>query len=70
MILRFFKKISALILVLSSSLYMLALMLDTGLRKSLNAYFASWNYLYYSKINAGLLIMGSSRAELIYAVNL
>jgi hypothetical protein len=38
-------------------------MVDTGLRKSRNAYFASWNDLYNSKISADLLIMGSSRAE-------
>ena len=63
MILRFFKKIIILFLVLSLSLYMLALMVDTGLKKSRNAYFASWNDLYSSKINADLLIMGSSRAE-------
>jgi hypothetical protein len=36
---------------------------DAGLRKSRNAYFANWNDLYNSKINADLLIMGSSRAE-------
>ena len=38
-------------------------MVDAGLRKSRNAYFANWNDLYNSKINADLLIMGSSRAE-------
>ncbi|MBC7407925.1 MAG: hypothetical protein H7339_06010 [Arcicella sp.] len=63
MILRFFNKIIALFLVLSLSLYTLGLMVDKGLRKSRNAYFASWNDLYSSKINADLLIMGSSRAE-------
>ena len=63
MILRFFNKIIALFLMLSLSLYTLGLMVDKGLRKSRNAYFASWNDLYSSKINADLLIMGSSRAE-------
>lgn len=63
MILRFFNKIIALFLVLSMSMYTLAYMVDMGLRKSRNAYFASWNDLYSSKINADLLIMGSSRAE-------
>lgn len=38
-------------------------MVDAGLRKSRNTYFANWNDLYNSKINADLLIMGSSRAE-------
>jgi hypothetical protein len=38
-------------------------MVDAGLRKSRNAYFANWNDLYNSKIDADLLIMGSSRAE-------
>jgi hypothetical protein len=50
-------------MLLSISLYTLAYVVDTGLRKSRNAYFASWNDLYNSKINADLLIMGSSRAE-------
>ena len=63
MILRFFKKIIVLFLVLCLSLYTFALMVDTGLKKSRNAYFASWNDLYSSKIDADLLIMGSSRAE-------
>ena len=63
MILSFFKKIIALFLMLSLSLFSLALMVDKGLRKSRNTYFASWNDLYSSKINADLLILGSSRAE-------
>ena len=49
--------------MLSLSLFLLALMVDKGLQKSRNAYFASWNDLYSSKINADLLVMGSSRAE-------
>lgn len=63
MILKFLKKILFLFLLLSISLYTLAYVVDIGLRKSRNAYFASWNDLYNSKINADLLIMGSSRAE-------
>jgi hypothetical protein len=63
MILKFLKKIIFLFMLLSISLYTLAYVVDTGLRKSRNAYFASWNDLYNSKINADLLIMGSSRAE-------
>jgi hypothetical protein len=63
MILRFVKKISVLFLLLLISLYALAYMVDTGLRKSRNEYFASWNDLYNSKINADMLIMGSSRAS-------
>ncbi len=59
----FFKKIFALFALLIVSLYAFSYMVDTGLRKSRNAYFASWNDLYNSKINADLLIMGSSRAE-------
>ncbi|MES2518275.1 MAG: hypothetical protein V4585_09225 [Bacteroidota bacterium] len=49
-------------LLLALSLYMFSYMVDAGLRKSRNEYFASWNDLYSSKINADLLIMGSSRA--------
>jgi hypothetical protein len=63
MILRFFKKIVFLLALLSLSIFTLASIVDMGLRKSRNAYFASWNDLYNSKINADLLIMGSSRAE-------
>jgi hypothetical protein len=63
MILKLFKKITFLIVLLSISLYALAYMVDTGLHKSRNTYFANWNDLYNSKINADLLIMGSSRAE-------
>lgn len=63
MILKFSKKIFFLSFLSIISLYAFAYMVDTGLRKSRNAYFASWNDLYNSKINANLLIMGSSRAE-------
>ncbi len=62
MILKFLKKIIILSLLLIVSFYALAYIVDTGLRKSRNDYFASWNDLYNSKINADLLIMGSSRA--------
>ena len=63
MILKLFKKIFFLFVLLSFSLYALAYVVDAGLRKSRNVYFANWNDLYNSKINADLLIMGSSRAE-------
>ena len=63
MIFKFSKKIFSLFIPLIVSLYAFSYMVDTGLRKSRNAYFASWNDLYNSKINADLLIMGSSRAE-------
>ncbi len=63
MILKFSKKVFFLFVLLIISLYAFAYMIDTGLQKSRNAYFASWNDLYNSKINADLLIMGSSRAE-------
>jgi hypothetical protein len=62
MIIHFFKKVFVLCLLLVLSLYALSYMIDAGLRKSRNDYFASWNDLYSSKINADLLIMGSSRA--------
>lgn len=62
MIIPFFKKVFVLCLLLVVSLYALSYMVDAGLRKSRNDYFASWNDLYSSKINADLLIMGSSRA--------
>jgi hypothetical protein len=59
----FLKKIFALFALLVISLYACSYMVDTGLRKSRNQYFANWNDLYSSKINADLLVMGSSRAE-------
>lgn len=62
MIIQFFKKVFVLCLLLVVSLYVLSYIVDAGLRKSRNDYFASWNDLYSSKINADLLIMGSSRA--------
>lgn len=62
MIIHFFKKVFVLCLLIIVSLYALSYMVDAGLRKSRNDYFASWNDLYSSKINADLLIMGSSRA--------
>lgn len=62
MIIQFFKKVFVLCLLLVLSLYALSYMVDAGLRKSRNDYFASWNDLYSSKMNADLLMMGSSRA--------
>lgn len=43
-------------------LYMLNYMADEGLKKSRNYYEAEWNDLFESRINANLLIIGSSRA--------
>ena len=63
MITRFLQKGTLLFLLILVSAYVLAYMVDAGLRKSRNNYYASWNDLYNSKINADLLIMGSSRAE-------
>ena len=63
MIIRFLRKGTLLFLLVLMSAYALAYMVDAGLRKSRNSYYASWNDLYNSKINADLLIMGSSRAE-------
>jgi hypothetical protein len=63
MITRFLKKGTLLFLLIVLSAYALAFIVDAGLRKSRNSYYASWNDLYNSKINADLLVMGSSRAE-------
>ncbi|MEA5256488.1 hypothetical protein VB264_01760 [Arcicella aquatica] len=63
MIQRFLKKIALLSFLIIISLYALAFVVDSGLRKSRNAYYASWNDLFDGKINADLLILGSSRAE-------
>ncbi len=43
-------------------LFILNHVVDNGLRKSRYSYYAEWNDLYDSKINADMLIMGSSRA--------
>jgi hypothetical protein len=59
---KFFKKIIILSIAVVASMYALAYMVDTGLKQSRSDNFASWNDLYSSKINADLLIMGSSRA--------
>jgi hypothetical protein len=62
MMAKFLKKILVLGLLLLISFYVLAYMVDTGLRQSRHEALASWNDLYNAKINADLLIMGSSRA--------
>ena len=43
-------------------LYTASFIIDTGLRKSHHFYYSEWNDLMKGKINADLLIMGSSRA--------
>jgi hypothetical protein len=58
----FFNKILVLSLLVALSMFVLAYIVDTGLKQSRNENFASWNDLYSSKINVDLLIMGSSRA--------
>ena len=63
MITQFLKKGLLLIFLVLVSAYTLAYMVDAGLHKSRNSLYASWNDLYNSKINADLLVMGSSRAE-------
>jgi hypothetical protein len=43
-------------------LYLLAYIVDKGLQKSRYTYYSEWNDLFNGKINADVLIMGSSRA--------
>ena len=43
-------------------LYLFQYFIETGLRKSKSEYFVDWNRIYQSKINADLIINGSSRA--------
>ena len=45
-------------------LYGLQMIVDSGLKKSNHDLYAAWNNIYDGTINADLLIMGSSRAEL------
>lgn len=45
-------------------LYGLQMIVDSGLKKSNHGLYAAWNDIYDGTINADLLIMGSSRAEL------
>lgn len=63
MILSFVKKLTFLLFLVALSMYFLAFVVDSGLRKSRNEHYATWNDLFNSKINAELLILGSSRAE-------
>jgi hypothetical protein len=62
MIKAFLKKTIVLVCLIAISFYALSYIVDAGLRKSRNNYYASWNDLYDSKINADLLVLGSSRA--------
>src|ERR1700747_729442 len=43
-------------------LYLLQHIVDTGLRKSRYYYYSEWNDLFNGKINADLVVMGTSRA--------
>ena len=45
-------------------LYGLQLIVDSGLKKSNHLLYAEWNDIYNGEINADLIVMGSSRAEL------
>lgn len=45
-------------------LYGLQMIVDSGLRKSKHLLYAEWNDIYNGTVNADLIVMGSSRAEL------
>ena len=45
-------------------LYGLQMIVDSGLKKSNHLLYAEWNDIYNGEINADLIVMGSSRAEL------
>ncbi len=63
MILSFIKKLILMMFLVILSMYCLAFVVDHGLRKSRNEYYATWNDLFNGNIKADLLILGSSRAE-------
>ena len=62
---RFLKNICILALMVIPLLYALDYAVTNGLRKSKQEEFAVWNDIYDSKINADVLIMGSSKARMM-----
>lgn len=59
----FWKKIALLAIVPLAIMYGFAYQVDKGLQQSHHRYYAEWNDLFLGKINADVLILGSSRAE-------
>ena len=62
---RFLKNICILALIVIPLLYALDYAVTKGLRRSRQEEFAVWNDIYNSKINADVLIMGSSKARMM-----
>ena len=62
MLQKFWLKLVLIALVPLLALSLMAYMVDTGLRKSDHVALADWNALFNAKINADLLVLGSSRA--------
>jgi hypothetical protein len=60
---RFLSKIFLFVFILGLGSAILAYSIDKGLRKTRYSYFAQWNDLFDSKINADILVLGSSRAR-------
>lgn len=58
----FFIRLGVFLTVLLLPLYVLQFAVDSGLRKSRSFFYAEWNDLFDGKINADLIILGSSRA--------
>ncbi|MDI9860804.1 hypothetical protein [Flectobacillus roseus] len=62
MLQKFWLKLALIISVPLLALSLMAYMVDSGLRKSNHTVLADWNALFNAKINADLLVLGSSRA--------
>jgi hypothetical protein len=60
---KFISKISVFLIILGLGTSLLSYSIDAGLRKTRYSYYAQWNDLFDSKINADLLVIGSSRAR-------
>lgn len=60
---KFLIKIILFIIIIGLGSTLLSFAIDNGLRNSNYSYYAQWNDLFQSKINADLLIIGSSRAR-------
>jgi hypothetical protein len=60
---RFLKKLFFFFLFCGCLCYFISYAVDSGLKKTRYGYFAQWNDLYRGKINADLLVLGSSRAR-------